>query len=148
MKKFVFSHDTCGEILSLYKDLIYNVVLALLTMTIDVFSLVKLRSKSSKIMYAPGASTREKPWFLQATINSSLYVLMLASFHIADCFSGITTQFLLTVVSWQMWLSATPYSIIILQKEFQSLFRNMWTKTIVRQDISVFHLSTDMRSSS
>ncbi|KAL6738177.1 hypothetical protein Aduo_011754 [Ancylostoma duodenale] len=92
IRKLVFTDDTCGEILSLYKDLIYNVVLALLTMIIDIFSLVKLRSQSSKSVNAPGRLSREKPWFLQATINSSLYVLMLTSFHTAHCFSGFTTH--------------------------------------------------------
>lgn len=44
MKRFVFSHDKCGQTLSTYNDLTYNVVLAFLTMTIDIFSLVRLWS--------------------------------------------------------------------------------------------------------
>ncbi|EPB67807.1 hypothetical protein ANCCEY_13100 [Ancylostoma ceylanicum] len=88
--QFVFSNDRCGAALSLYQDLVYNVVLALLSTAVDIFSLTRLRSMSS------------------ATINSFLYVLMLASFHISDYVNDVTVQFLLTVIVWQMWLSAAP----------------------------------------
>ncbi|EYC14500.1 hypothetical protein Y032_0040g240 [Ancylostoma ceylanicum] len=105
---FVFSNDRCGAALSLYQDLVYNVVLALLSTAVDIFSLTRLRSMSSRTRRSPGESKREKPWFLQATINSFLYVLMLASFHISDYVNDVTVQFLLTVIVWQMWLSAAP----------------------------------------
>ncbi|EYC14499.1 hypothetical protein Y032_0040g240 [Ancylostoma ceylanicum] len=106
--QFVFSNDRCGAALSLYQDLVYNVVLALLSTAVDIFSLTRLRSMSSRTRRSPGESKREKPWFLQATINSFLYVLMLASFHISDYVNDVTVQFLLTVIVWQMWLSAAP----------------------------------------
>ncbi|KIH52774.1 hypothetical protein ANCDUO_17118 [Ancylostoma duodenale] len=108
IEQFVFSTEPCGETLSLYQDLTYNVVLAILSTTVDIFSLVRLRTMSRRTIHIPDGSKREKPWFLQATINSCLYVLMLGSFHIAECFTGITLQFLPTVIAWQIWLSSAP----------------------------------------
>ncbi|EYC14504.1 hypothetical protein Y032_0040g241 [Ancylostoma ceylanicum] len=148
IQQFVFSNEQCGQNLSLYQDLTYNVVLALLSTIVDIFSLARLRRMGKRPVHISSGAKREKPWFLQATVNSCLYVLMLGSFHIAECFSGITIRFLLTVIAWQIWLSSAPYCIIILQREFQTPFRNFWKRNIEHQDISIMHFSSDVKSRS
>ncbi|RCN31094.1 hypothetical protein ANCCAN_23138 [Ancylostoma caninum] len=65
IEQFVFSTEQCGETLSLYQDLAYNVVLAVLSTAVDIFSLARLRSMSKRTIHIPGGSKREKPWFLQ-----------------------------------------------------------------------------------
>ncbi|KAL6738176.1 hypothetical protein Aduo_011753 [Ancylostoma duodenale] len=68
IEQFVFSTEPCGETLSLYQDLTYNVVLAILSTAVDIFSLVRLRTMSKRTIHNFGGSNREKPWFLQ--VNS------------------------------------------------------------------------------
>nr|CDJ95214.1 unnamed protein product [Haemonchus contortus] len=82
-----------------------------------------------------GQLYKEKPWLLQATANSILYILMLAAFHIADLFEGATTRFLLAQCSWQLWLVSTPCIIIALEREFRAPLLNLWKK---RVNVGVF----------
>ncbi|KAK6746779.1 hypothetical protein RB195_000192 [Necator americanus] len=97
-------------------------------------------------IYFPRESKREKPWFIQATINSALYLSMLGLFCIADYLDDDTIKFFLTVIGWQLWLGATPYCIIALQKEFQQPIRKLWRKIARRSEISGFQLTTEVIS--
>ncbi|KAK6011523.1 hypothetical protein OSTOST_23385 [Ostertagia ostertagi] len=71
-------------------DLIYNVTLAVVSTFADIYCLLKLN------------------YYRKTAANSILYVLMLVSFHIAECFEGVTSRFILTVIAWQIWLGSTP----------------------------------------
>ncbi|ETN82191.1 hypothetical protein NECAME_17770, partial [Necator americanus] len=82
----------------------------------------------------------------QATINSALYLSMLGLFCIADYLDDDTIKFFLTVIGWQLWLGATPYCIIVLQKEFQQPIRKLWRKIARRSEISGFQLTTEVIS--
>ncbi|KAK6045274.1 hypothetical protein COOONC_17221 [Cooperia oncophora] len=108
IRQFKFSDEECGRTLSLYQDLIYNLTMAVITTLVDVYCLLKLSHYRGKTVYSPGRSKKERSWFLQTTTNSILYVLMLVSFHVAGCFEGITIQFILTVVAWQLYLASAP----------------------------------------
>ncbi|KAK6030216.1 hypothetical protein OSTOST_03655 [Ostertagia ostertagi] len=90
MRQFTFSDEQCGRTLSLYQDLIYNVTLAIITTLADIYCLLKMT------------------YYRETATNSIFYVLMLASFHIAECFEGITIRFILTVIAWQVYLASTP----------------------------------------
>ncbi|KAK6752434.1 hypothetical protein RB195_003703 [Necator americanus] len=143
--RFVFSEERCADNLSLYQDLIYNIVLSILVTTIDIFSLAKLRRMARRTAHVSIKTRREKPWFLQATINSALYLLMLVCFHTSDFFDGTNIRFFLAVISWELYLSSAPYCIIILQKEFQTPFRNVWKRAVHRKEISILHVSTELK---
>ncbi|KAL6738174.1 hypothetical protein Aduo_011751 [Ancylostoma duodenale] len=70
IEQFVFSSAPCGEALSLYQDLIYNVVLAVISTTVDIFALARLKTISKKTIHISGESKRERPWFLQVLFFS------------------------------------------------------------------------------
>ncbi|KAK6020754.1 hypothetical protein OSTOST_13586, partial [Ostertagia ostertagi] len=89
LRQFTFSDQQCGRALSLYQDLIYNVTLAVVSTFADIYCLLKLN------------------YYRKTAANSILYVLMLVSFHIAECFEGVTLRFILTVIAWQIWLGST-----------------------------------------
>ncbi|KAK6746780.1 hypothetical protein RB195_000192 [Necator americanus] len=86
------------------------------------------------------------PLKYNATINSALYLSMLGLFCIADYLDDDTIKFFLTVIGWQLWLGATPYCIIALQKEFQQPIRKLWRKIARRSEISGFQLTTEVIS--
>ncbi|ETN82972.1 hypothetical protein NECAME_07626 [Necator americanus] len=92
---------------------IYNVIFALLTTTLDIFSLSRVKHINQGGVDTRG-SKHEKPWFLQATINSALYLSMLGLFYIAGYSDDKTVKFFLRVIGWQLWLSAIPLTCLIL----------------------------------
>ncbi|KAK5982810.1 hypothetical protein GCK32_002072 [Trichostrongylus colubriformis] len=122
--QFEFSNEQCGRTLSLYQDLIYNVIIAIVSTLVDIYCLLQLNYKKEMIAYSVNRRKREKPWFLQTILNSIFYVSMLGSFHVAVFFEETSVRFILTVAAWQLWLLSGPLMIICTDEEYRTPFRS------------------------
>lgn len=117
-----FGSEPCSVWMSFYIDMIYNVVLFVAVGVIDIATFVQLKLKTKEISrrQVDGKQTKEAAmrdrkeflFFVQATLNSSIYAFMLVCFHLIS--RVINTDLELFLCTTFVWGSSHAAGGIIL----------------------------------
>ncbi|EYC00583.1 hypothetical protein Y032_0114g426 [Ancylostoma ceylanicum] len=130
--EFHFDNTDCGRFLSFYVDIVYNSVLLSIVIPLDMYSLYSLHKITQRQVMSTRRIRREKPWFLQTLLNSTLFALMLACFHTAVLATTVVTRFFLTIVAWETWLLSPQIITVVVQKEYRIPYLKLFGRKIER----------------
>ncbi|EYC00576.1 hypothetical protein Y032_0114g424 [Ancylostoma ceylanicum] len=115
--EFVFSDSTCGRVISIFIDIVYNIILVVAVIPIDIVSLYLLNKIAKKRAENTKRLQKEKPFFIQTLLNSVLFASMLICFHLAVLSDGAVMRFMMTTAAWEMWLMSPQIVALILLNE-------------------------------
>ncbi|CAJ0608181.1 unnamed protein product [Cylicocyclus nassatus] len=135
---FHFGKAPCGEFVSLYMDIIFNLILTSIVVPMDIYSLYTLYKYSKSRVMSTRRVKTEKPWFVQTLSNSLIFASMLFCFHIAVFFPNGLGPFLLTVAAWEFWLMSPQIVGVFVQKEYRLAYAKLFgLKVATKTDLMV-----------
>ncbi|EYB98219.1 hypothetical protein Y032_0133g1776 [Ancylostoma ceylanicum] len=124
--EFAFSDSQCGQFIARYVDIVYNSVLVMTIIPIDILSLFLLHKIAKKRAERTRYLRKEKPWFIQTLLNSLVFACMLVFFHVAVFFDNAVVRFLMTTVAWEIWLMSPQIIAIILLNDTRRAYSQLF----------------------